>query len=90
MLMLGESILSLILSPVQNWSRYYFTFIIGLITVQVMQVVHFSSEMFEESHHALSRKHRPGQVRFSHPSLIIFLLCMPFSLLIALYHPSLY
>ena len=44
MLMLGESVLAIILQPIQDTERYYFAFFLALVTVQILQLTHFSSE----------------------------------------------
>ena len=44
MLMLGESILSGILAPVHNRSRYFISLGLSLLLVQTLQLVHFNSE----------------------------------------------
>eukprot|EP00614_Pseudopedinella_elastica_P005226 CAMPEP_0172599800 /NCGR_PEP_ID=MMETSP1068-20121228/19920_1 /TAXON_ID=35684 /ORGANISM="Pseudopedinella elastica, Strain CCMP716" /LENGTH=587 /DNA_ID=CAMNT_0013400175 /DNA_START=240 /DNA_END=2003 /DNA_ORIENTATION=+ len=55
MLMLGESVLGLILTPVQDNLVFYISFIVALLTVQLIQLNHFASEEFEPSKHALAR-----------------------------------
>jgi len=62
MLMLGESILSIILTPAVQRRRYFIAFTTGIVTVQIMQLVHFESEEFDPSQHALSRKLRAGRI----------------------------
>ncbi len=57
MLLLGESVLSIVLAPLSNYGRYYLAFFACLFTVQLLQIIHFSSEEFDPSKqmHALSR-----------------------------------
>ena len=62
MLVLGESILSVILAPVENRMRYYLCFFTALLIVQMLQLVHFSSEEFDANKHALYRKLRSGRL----------------------------
>jgi hypothetical protein len=52
----------MILSPVKNRSLYYLSFLTGLATVQLLQLVHFESEEFDPEKHVLSRKLRAGRV----------------------------
>lgn len=62
MLMLGESILSVIVQkPIINW-RYYVAMATGLVIVQQLQLAHFSSAEFDPHKHALGRKLRAGRV----------------------------
>ena len=62
MLLLGESVLSLILEPVYTEVLYILSFLVGMSTVQMLQLVHFSTEEFDPKQHALSRKLRAGRV----------------------------
>ena len=62
MLLLGESVLSMILAPVKNRSKYYITFFVGLATVQLLRFVHFGSEEFDPEKYALARKLRAGRI----------------------------
>ena len=62
MLLLGESVLSLILVPVQNRFLYFVTFVCGMLSVQLLQLIHFSSQEFDPKWHALSRKLRAGRL----------------------------
>jgi hypothetical protein len=55
MLMLGESVLGIILNPVVDNRSYYCSFFTSLVTVQVIQLTHYSSEEFDPMKHALSR-----------------------------------
>lgn len=62
MLMLGESILSVILLGAPHAESYYYVcFTSSILIAQMLQLVHFSSEEFDACDHALSRKLRAGK-----------------------------
>ena len=62
MLMLGESVLGIILEPVEDTTEYYLSFFIALLIVQMLQLTHFSSEEFEAEKHALRRSITAGRL----------------------------
>ena len=62
MLMLGESVLSIILNPVEDDWIYYCSFFTALVIAQVIQLTHYSSEEFDPSNHALSRDVLAGRL----------------------------
>jgi hypothetical protein len=62
MLLIGESILSMILVPAENVGRYFVAFACSLVTVQMLQVIHYSSEEFDPNYHALKRRVRAGRM----------------------------
>lgn len=60
MLILGESVLSIIFQANPDVGRYYLAFFTSLLIVQMLQLVHFSSEEFDPRAHALSRSQVAG------------------------------
>lgn len=55
MLMLGESILSLLIVETTESSDYYVVVFVGILTVIVIQTLHFESQPSRETNHALWR-----------------------------------
>lgn len=64
MLVLGESILSLLIVEVIEGSHYYVTFYSGILSVVLLQVIHFRSQPAHADDHALRRSKEAG-VSFS-------------------------
>ena len=63
MLMLGESVLSLLIVGESGGRRYYTTFYSGMLTVTMMQYLFFRSQPFEAEDHAM-RRDRLGGYQF--------------------------
>lgn len=63
MLMLGESVLSLLIVEESGGSRYYITFYSGILSVTLMQYLFFRSQPFEAADHAM-RRDRVGGMQF--------------------------
>ena len=61
MLMLGESILSLLIVPTQQ-GDYYKAFFCGILSITILQVLHFQSQPHEADGHALRRSRRGGVI----------------------------
>jgi len=55
MLMLGESILSLLIVDIQEEWEYYKTFFAGILSVVLMQYLHFKSQPHHPDEHAMRR-----------------------------------
>lgn len=55
MLMLGESVLSLLVVDLVDVSGYYQTFVTGLISIILLQYLHFQSQPSDPDKHALRR-----------------------------------
>ena len=55
MLMLGESVLSLLIAPQSNGVRYYVTFYTGITAVTMLQYLFFRTQPFEADDHAARR-----------------------------------
>lgn len=70
MLMLGESILSLLIVPMSAGWRYYITFYTGILAVTMLQYLFFRSQPFEVEDHAM-RRSIPGGLLFGQ-MLVIF------------------
>jgi hypothetical protein len=64
MLMLGESVLSLLIVSVKEELAYYATFFSGVISVILLQYIHFQSQPHHADHHAL-RRSIPGALTWS-------------------------
>jgi hypothetical protein len=64
MLMLGESILSLLIVDISGGSDYYGTFYTGILSVVLLQYLHFRSQPHHADEHAMRRKKEAG-VAFS-------------------------
>jgi len=63
MLMLGESILSLLIVndiSRKNEAEYYFTFYLGIVSVTLIQFLYFKSQPHDADHHALRRTKTSG------------------------------
>ncbi|GFH54586.1 hypothetical protein CTEN210_11062 [Chaetoceros tenuissimus] len=63
MLMLGESILSLLIVndiSRKNESSYYLTFYLGIISVTLLQFLYFKSQPHDADHHAMRRTRNAG------------------------------
>ena len=63
MLMLGESILSLLIVndiSRNNESSYYLTFYLGIISVTLIQFLYFKSQAHDADHHAMRRTRNAG------------------------------
>jgi hypothetical protein len=55
MLMLGESVLSLLIVDVTATSDYYKAFFSGILSITLLEFLHFRSQPHEEDDHALRR-----------------------------------
>jgi hypothetical protein len=64
MLMLGESILSLLIVDISGGYDYYGTFYTGILSVILLQYLHFRSQPHHADEHAMRRKKEAG-VAFS-------------------------
>jgi len=63
MLMLGESVLSLLISndvSDQNETKFYVTFYVGIISVTLLQFLYFKSQPHHADNHAMRRKRSAG------------------------------
>jgi hypothetical protein len=64
MLMLGESILSLLIVDVSGGSDYYGTFYTGILSVVLLQYLHFRSQPHHADEHAMRRTKEAGMAFF--------------------------
>ena len=64
MLMLGETVLSLLIAPQSKGARYYLTFYTGITAVTMLQYLFFRSQPFAIEDHA-TRRSRPGALLFA-------------------------
>lgn len=64
MLMLGESVLSLLIAPQSKGARYYVTFYTGILAVTQLQYLFFRTQPFEARDHA-TRRSRSGGFLFT-------------------------
>lgn len=64
MLMLGESVLSLLIVDVTETSAYYKTFFSGIISITLLEFLHFRSQPHEADDHAL-RRSREAAISFT-------------------------
>lgn len=55
MLMLGESVLSLLIVDISQQSEYYSTFFCGIISISLLEFLHFRSQPHDPDDHALRR-----------------------------------
>ncbi|KAL7564133.1 hypothetical protein ACA910_021108 [Epithemia clementina (nom. ined.)] len=62
MLLLGESVLSLLIVDLSEGYDYYKTFFSGVITVILLEFLHFRSQPHDPDNHALRRSHYAGFV----------------------------
>eukprot|EP00568_Trieres_chinensis_P012950 CAMPEP_0183297968 /NCGR_PEP_ID=MMETSP0160_2-20130417/5108_1 /TAXON_ID=2839 ORGANISM="Odontella Sinensis, Strain Grunow 1884" /NCGR_SAMPLE_ID=MMETSP0160_2 /ASSEMBLY_ACC=CAM_ASM_000250 /LENGTH=530 /DNA_ID=CAMNT_0025459881 /DNA_START=177 /DNA_END=1769 /DNA_ORIENTATION=- len=62
MLMLGESVLSLLTVDVSEGEKYYVTFYAGILSVTALQYLHFRSQPYHAEDHALARGKNSGAV----------------------------
>jgi hypothetical protein len=60
MLMLGESVLSLLISPLSTGFDYYKIFFCGIVTIVLLEYLHFKSQPHEPDEHALRRSKKAG------------------------------
>ncbi len=60
MLMLGESILSILIVDTSNVSKYYFSFYTAVLSVVLLQYFHFRSQPHHAEDHAMRRSRRAG------------------------------
>lgn len=60
MLMLGESILSLLIVNVTQGESYYATFFCGILTTVLLQQLHYNSQPHDPDHHAMKRNKDAG------------------------------
>jgi hypothetical protein len=60
MLMLGESILSLLIVDIVNSLQYYGSFFAGMITIILLELLHFRSQPHDPDEHAMRRDRRAG------------------------------
>jgi hypothetical protein len=65
MLMLGESILSLLIVDVSQGVHYYWTFLSGVVSIILLQYLHFRSQPEDADEHAM-RRSRPAGVCFTY------------------------
>jgi hypothetical protein len=80
MLMLGESVLSLLIVDVVETNEYYKTFVSGLVSIILLQYLHYQSQPTDPNDHAMRRSFRSGfafywLVQVYSLSLIIFGAC---------------
>lgn len=61
MLMLGESVLSLLIVPTQP-GDYYKAFFCGLLSISILSVLHFQSQPHDADGHALRRSRKGGVI----------------------------
>ena len=64
MLMLGESVLSLLIAPQSNGAKYYVTFYTGITAVTMLQYLFFRTQPFVADDHA-TRRSIPGALLFT-------------------------
>lgn len=62
MLLLGESILSLLIVETSLSRNYYITFYCGIVSVVLLQYLHFRSQPHHASEHAMRRSKNAGMV----------------------------
>jgi len=62
MLLLGESVLSLLIVETSMSKDYYITFYCGIISVVLLQYLHFRSQPHHASEHAMRRNKNAGMV----------------------------
>lgn len=62
MLLLGESILSLLIVETSMSKNYYITFYCGIVSVVLLQYLHFRSQPHHASEHAMRRNKNAGMV----------------------------
>lgn len=62
MLLLGESILSLLIVETSLSKNYYITFYCGIVSVVLLQYLHFRSQPHHASEHAMRRNKNAGMV----------------------------
>jgi hypothetical protein len=60
MLMLGESVLSLLIVEVTETSSYYKTFFSGIISITMLEFLHFRSQPHDPDDHAMRRSKEAG------------------------------
>ena len=60
MLMLGESVLSLLIVDVSERSDYYKTFFSGILSITFLEFLHFRSQPHDPDDHALRRSKEAG------------------------------
>jgi len=60
MLLLGESVLSLLIVDLSEGVEYYATFFSGVVTVILLEFLHFRSQPYDADHHALRRSRSSG------------------------------
>ena len=58
--MLGESILSLLIVEVTGQKECYVTFYCGILSVVLLQYMHFRSQPHDPDHHAMRRTKEAG------------------------------
>jgi hypothetical protein len=64
MLMLGESVLSLLIVDVVESSDYYKTFVSGLVSIILLQYLHYQSQPTDPNEHAMRRGFGSGFVYY--------------------------
>ena len=62
MLMLGESVLSLLIVDVTDSSGYYKTFFCGIVSITLLEFLHFRSQPHDADDHALRRSREASMV----------------------------
>jgi len=55
LLMMGETVLSLLIAPYHFSAGYYVTFVAGIFTIMMLEYTHFRSEPDDPDHHAWRR-----------------------------------
>jgi hypothetical protein len=62
MLMLGESVLSLLIVDVSETSKYYSTLFSGIVSITLLEYLHFRSQPHDPDDHAMRRSKEAGIV----------------------------
>lgn len=60
MVMLGESVLSLLIVVVPETADYYTTFFFGIISITLLEYLHFRSQPHDPNDHAMRRSKEAG------------------------------
>ena len=81
MLMIGESVLSLLIVPVVSTIRYYEIFVAGILGVIFLEYLHVRSQPHEPDHHAMRRKKSAAMIfvnamNLYSLSLVVFGACL--------------
>jgi hypothetical protein len=71
MVMLGESVLSLLIVVAPETADYYTTFVCGIISITMLEYLHFRSQPHDPNDHAMRRSKEAG-VAFNY---LMFVYC---------------